>query len=79
MVPKILSDCIKAVESRGMSSCGIYRVSGHSTEILELKEKYDEGEHQRSRVHAQSVGLAYGTQYINGWLIIGLTMLARGV
>lgn len=43
IVPKIISECIQDLESRGMSSQGIYRVSGHSSEILELKDKYNEG------------------------------------
>lgn len=43
LVPKIVSDCINELESRGMTSRGIYRVSGHNTEILELKENYDHG------------------------------------
>ena len=43
IVPKIVSECVQDLESRGMTSQGIYRVSGHSSEILELKEKYNAG------------------------------------
>lgn len=43
LVPNILSECIKEVESSSLTSTGIYRVSGHNTEILELKDKYDHG------------------------------------
>lgn len=43
LVPNILAQCIKQVETSSIDSKGIYRVSGHNTEILELKEKYDHG------------------------------------
>ncbi len=43
LVPKILAQCIEELESRGLTSRGVYRVSGHSIEILELKDKFDQG------------------------------------
>lgn len=44
LVPNIISECIRELEVRGMTEKGIYRLSGHTAEILDLKEKFNNGE-----------------------------------
>ncbi|KAJ3226403.1 hypothetical protein HK099_004981 [Clydaea vesicula] len=43
-IPKIVLDCVKEVEFRGLLSQGIYRLSGTSSVIKDLKAKYDRHE-----------------------------------
>jgi hypothetical protein len=41
-IPYVITACIEEVERRGMDSVGIYRVSGNSTSIQELKKAFME-------------------------------------
>lgn len=43
-IPTVLRECIHEIEARDMSFEGIYRVSGRTSEIIELKDKWDSGE-----------------------------------
>ena len=42
-VPPIVIKCTEAIEKYGLSSVGIYRVSGMMSKINKLKEKLDKG------------------------------------
>lgn len=44
-VPVFIKKCVEVVESHGLKSEGIYRVSGKKEDCLELQEKFDEGRH----------------------------------
>lgn len=50
-VPEIVKRCTNAVESLGLKSVGIYRLSGTSTQIQSLKSSFDRG----SRSHIAKV------------------------
>ena len=43
-VPKLVKQCVEAIEKRGLNDTGIYRVSGNSSSVMEIKEKFNEGE-----------------------------------
>ena len=43
-VPKFLQQCIFELESRGLDIEGIYRVSGRTSHVMEVKDKADESE-----------------------------------
>lgn len=43
MVPSLVIHCINEVELRGMSDQGLYRVSGGSSEVKLLKERFLKG------------------------------------
>ncbi|CAB4032420.1 beta-chimaerin-like isoform X1, partial [Paramuricea clavata] len=43
-LPTILEECVREVEKRGMTSEGIYRVSGFADDIENLKSSYDKGD-----------------------------------
>ena len=36
-VPRVITDCIEAIEYRGLKSGGIYRISGNSASIQKLR------------------------------------------
>lgn len=40
-VPSIVTTCVKQVEERGMEEVGIYRVSGVTSEVQQLKKLFD--------------------------------------
>jgi Rho GTPase-activating protein RGD1 len=42
-VPVIMEKCCAAIEKYGLSSQGIYRISGISSKVQKLKEKFDRG------------------------------------
>ncbi|KAF9920559.1 hypothetical protein FBU30_009602 [Linnemannia zychae] len=42
-VPRIVELCVNAIEARGFSTAGIYRVSGHMASIQNLKRAFNEG------------------------------------
>ncbi|KAF9422288.1 hypothetical protein BGZ94_008614 [Podila epigama] len=42
-VPKVVELCVKTIEARGLSTPGIYRVSGHMSSIQNLKRAFNEG------------------------------------
>ncbi|KAF8985957.1 hypothetical protein BGZ46_000043 [Entomortierella lignicola] len=42
-IPKVVELCIKTIEARGLSTAGIYRVSGHMASIQNLKKSFNEG------------------------------------
>lgn len=42
-VPPIMVKCCKAIEKYGITSQGIYRISGMSSKVQELKAKLDKG------------------------------------
>ncbi|KAF9354553.1 Rho GTPase-activating protein 21 [Mortierella sp. AD094] len=42
-IPKVVELCIKTIEARGLSTAGIYRVSGHMASIQNLKKAFNEG------------------------------------
>ncbi len=42
-IPKVIQDCVEAVEERGLQSQGIYRLSGNSASIQKLKSDYNNG------------------------------------
>lgn len=46
-VPLVVVKCVEAVESTGLKSVGIYRVSGTSTQIQRLKNDFDRGKETR--------------------------------
>ncbi|XP_065898363.1 N-chimaerin-like isoform X2 [Dysidea avara] len=59
-LPLVLRQCVMEVESRGMTTEGIYRISGHAQDTMTIKEKFDKGvEPQLSAydVHAVSSAL----------------------
>ena len=43
MVPAILIHCIREVESRGLTECGIYRIPGNETEANDILGKFLRG------------------------------------
>ena len=42
-IPAIVKKCVSEVERRGMTEVGIYRVSGVSSEIQQLKASFETG------------------------------------
>lgn len=43
-IPNVVRDCIKTIETRGLTDEGIYRLSGNCLTVAEIKAKYDNGE-----------------------------------
>lgn len=43
-IPNLLTQCIEHIESSELEAEGLYRVSGQTSELLELKEKFDSGD-----------------------------------
>ncbi|KAL5510741.1 hypothetical protein EMCRGX_G006339 [Ephydatia muelleri] len=43
-VPKLVKQCVEVIEERGLYDEGIYRVSGNTSSVMEIKEKFNEGE-----------------------------------
>jgi len=43
-VPRVITDCVEAIEHRGLKSGGIYRISGNSASIQKLRFKFDREE-----------------------------------
>lgn len=43
-IPVIVEKCCAAIEKYGLTSQGIYRISGTITKVLKLKEKLDKGD-----------------------------------
>jgi len=44
-IPNVIRECVSQVESRGMDSLGIYRMSGKQEEINSIKDNYNSGIH----------------------------------
>lgn len=42
-VPPIVLKCTQAIEKYGMNSQGVYRVSGMTSKVLNLKQRLDKG------------------------------------
>jgi Rho GTPase-activating protein RGD1 len=42
-VPPIMRKCCEAIETYGMTSQGIYRLSGTTSKVAKLKERLDKG------------------------------------
>ncbi|KAF9190183.1 Rho GTPase-activating protein 21 [Haplosporangium sp. Z 767] len=42
-IPKVVELCVKTIEARGLSTAGIYRVSGHMGSIQNMKRAFNEG------------------------------------
>ncbi|KAF9336476.1 Rho GTPase-activating protein 21, partial [Podila minutissima] len=42
-IPNVVGLCVKTIEARGLSTAGIYRVSGHMSSIQNLKRAFNEG------------------------------------
>lgn len=42
-IPRVVELCVKTIEARGLSTAGIYRVSGHMSSIQNLKKAFNEG------------------------------------
>ncbi|KAF9368362.1 hypothetical protein CPC16_005427, partial [Podila verticillata] len=42
-IPNVVELCVKTIEARGLSTAGIYRVSGHMSSIQNLKRAFNEG------------------------------------
>lgn len=42
-VPLFVRKCVELIESRGMTSVGLYRVSGKKEDCLALQDRYDQG------------------------------------
>ncbi|KAF9113006.1 hypothetical protein BGX27_002402, partial [Mortierella sp. AM989] len=42
-IPKVVELCVRTIEARGLSTAGIYRVSGHMASIQNLKKAFNEG------------------------------------
>jgi hypothetical protein len=42
-IPKVVRDCVHAVESRGLHTEGIYRISGSQDEVYAIKADFDSG------------------------------------
>ncbi|KAF9167701.1 hypothetical protein DFQ26_003489 [Actinomortierella ambigua] len=42
-IPKVVELCVMAIEKRGLSTAGIYRVSGHMGSIQNLKRAFNDG------------------------------------
>ncbi|KAF9971833.1 hypothetical protein BGZ73_005126 [Actinomortierella ambigua] len=42
-IPKVVELCVTAIEQRGLSTAGIYRVSGHMGSIQNLKRAFNDG------------------------------------
>jgi hypothetical protein len=42
-VPRILETCAKAIEERGLTTVGIYRLSGMKSAVQKLKDAFDRG------------------------------------
>lgn len=55
-VPLVVVKCVEAVESLGLKSVGIYRVSGTSTQIQRLKNDFD---------RSKKVYIAYNFHVLN--------------
>jgi hypothetical protein len=43
-IPKIVEDCIREIEKRGIETEGIYRLSGNTSVVNRLKAQYNKGE-----------------------------------
>eukprot|EP00731_Ephydatia_muelleri_P008322 Em0004g660a len=43
-VPKVVQECVNAIESNGLSAKGLYRVSGQIASVMDIREKYNKGE-----------------------------------
>ena len=42
-VPLLVKKCVQIIEEKGLTTEGIYRVSGKKEDIMSLQDKYDEG------------------------------------
>lgn len=42
-IPSFVEECVKEIESCGLNSEGIYRISGKATSVVELKNAVDDG------------------------------------
>ena len=42
-IPNVIRECVSQVESRGMDSLGIYRMSGKQEEISTIKDSFNSG------------------------------------
>ncbi|KAF9574445.1 hypothetical protein EC968_006429 [Mortierella alpina] len=49
-VPRVVELCINAIEARGLSIAGIYRVSGHMGSIQNIKRAFNEGSDHLDRM-----------------------------
>ncbi|KAF9277300.1 hypothetical protein BGZ68_009398 [Mortierella alpina] len=49
-VPRVVELCINAIEARGLSVAGIYRVSGHMGSIQNIKRAFNEGSDHLDRL-----------------------------
>ncbi|KAG0349616.1 Rho GTPase-activating protein 12 [Podila humilis] len=43
-IPRVVELCVESIEARGLSTAGIYRVSGHMSSIQNLKRAFNEGQ-----------------------------------
>ena len=43
-VPLFVRKCVEMIEGRGMTTVGLYRVSGKKEDILALQDKYDQSQ-----------------------------------
>lgn len=48
-VPKIVQQCVDAIEKRGLAVVGIYRLSGNSADIQKLKYLFNNGTQERKK------------------------------
>lgn len=44
-IPKVLQRCVETIETYGMESQGLYRLSGTTSRIQRLRAKMEKGEH----------------------------------
>lgn len=49
-VPRVVELCVDAIEARGLSVAGIYRVSGHMGSIQNIKRAFNEGSDHLDRL-----------------------------
>jgi hypothetical protein len=46
-VPPIVLKCSQAIEKYGINSQGVYRVSGMTSKVLNLKQRLDKGPYRK--------------------------------
>ena len=73
-VPRVITDCVEAIEYRGLKSGGIYRISGNSASIQKLRSVSCTAYNTLSAVQTQ--GNIFWVQLIRGFSI---TLWIEGV
>lgn len=58
-IPNVIRECVCQVESRGMDSLGIYRMSGKQEEISTIKDSYNSGTNNMYKFFSIHIYMVY--------------------